>query len=222
VGAPTGRVYYGDLRLWREGIAPEERYGRILLQEFQGIDQARVLVIAASANAGLDLEVRCLGFPNPSAKNRRGWIAVKRALRVAMDARIHRTDPVVWIEDDTTRRVVTSYGGSPAVNVAGGHPHANGDVVLIRRLGVGLFSLGTVMNATGTAFDVASVLMPGLPLHAIQAGDEILLVEAYWPGMVWRDFEPRGEQGWYAKDVAYSFRGSGSASYARTTAAVGT
>ena len=39
MGAATGRFYYGDFRLWREAIAPEERYARTLLQEFQGIDQ---------------------------------------------------------------------------------------------------------------------------------------------------------------------------------------
>src|SRR5262245_165493 len=110
MGAATGRLYYGDFRLWREAVAPEERYGRTLLQEFQGIDQARSLVIAASANAGLDLEARCLGFPNPSSKNRKGWVSVKRALRVGMDARIHRIDPVVWVEDDTRSKAVTAYG----------------------------------------------------------------------------------------------------------------
>jgi hypothetical protein len=219
VAGATARLYYGDFRLWREAIAPEERYGRTLLQEFQGIDQPRVLVIAASGNAALDLEARCLGFPNPSAKNRKGWVAVKRALRVAMEARIHRADPVVWVEDDTTLRVVTGLG-APFVQVAGGHPYVNGDVVLIRRAGVGLFTLGTVMNATGTAFDVSSLTV-GIPVHPIQAGDHVLLVEAYWVGMVWRDFEPRGEMGWYAKEVAYSFRGSGALTYARTAAAVG-
>jgi len=90
----------------------------------------------------------------------------------------------------------------------------------VRRAGVGLFSLGTVSGATGTAFNVSS-LMVGIPLHAIAAGDEAFLVEAYWPGMVWRDFEPRNEMGWYAREVGYSFRGSGSSTYARTTAAVG-
>jgi len=220
VGAATGRFYYGDFRLWREAIAPEERYGRTVLQEFQGVDQPRALVIAASANAGLDLECRCLGFPNPSAKNRRGWVAIKRGVRVGMEARLHRTDPVVWIEDDTTRRVLTSVGGSPALNVAGGHPYINGDVVLVRRAGVGLFSLGTVSGATGTAFNVSS-LMVGIPLHALAAGDETFLVEAYWDGMVWRDFEPRNELGWYAKEVGYSFRGSGASTYARTAAAAG-
>ena len=39
--------------------------------------------------------------------------------------------------------------------------------------------------------------------------------------MVWRDFEPKNEMGWWAKEVAYRFRGSGSNTYARTAAAVG-
>ena len=95
-----------------------------------------------------------------------------------------------------------------------------GDVVLVRRAGVGLFSLGTVSGATGTAFNISS-LMVGIPLHAFLAGDEVLLVEAYWAGMVWRDFEPRNEQGWWAKEVVYTFRGSGALTYARTAAAVG-
>ena len=217
MGAATGRFYYGDFRLWREAITPEERYARTQLQEFQGIDQPRALVIAASANAGLDLDCRCLGFPNPASKTRKGWVAVKRALRVGMDARVHRTDPVVWVEDDRTLRVLTGVGGSPAFHVATGHPFVNDDVVLVRRAGVGLFSLGTVSGATGTSFDLASVL--ATPLHPIQVGDEALLVEAYWDGMVWKDFEPRNEQGWYAKEVVYAFRGAGTSSYARTSAA---
>ena len=220
MGAATGRFYYGDFRLWREAIAPEEHYARTLLQEFQGIDQPRALVIAASGNAGLDLQCRCLGFPNPGSKTKKGWVAVKRGLRVGMDARIHRTDPVVWVEDDTTLRVLTSVGGSPLLNVAGGHPYVNGDVVLVRRAGVGLFSLGTVLGATGTAFNISS-LMVGIPLHAFMAGDEVLLVEAYWAGMVWRDFEPQNELGWWAKEVVYTFRGSGALTYARTAATVG-
>jgi hypothetical protein len=85
---------------------------------------------------------------------------------------------------------------------------------------VGSYSLATVLNATGTAFDVSS-LMVGIPLHTILAGDEVLLVEAYWAGMVWKDFEPRNEQGWWAKEVCYTFRGSGALSYARTVATVG-
>ncbi len=220
MGAATGRVYYGDFRLWREAMAPEEHYARTQLQEFQGVDQPRLLVIAASANAGLDLECRCLGFPNPGSKTRSGWLAVKRGLRLGMDARIHRTDPVVWVDDDTTLRVLTAVGGSPAYEVAGGHPYANGDVVLVRRAGVGLFSLGQVLNATATAFDLSSLLV-GIPVHAIQIGDEVLLVEAYWLGMVWRDFEPKNEAGWWAREVVYTFRGSGTSSYARTAAAVG-
>lgn len=218
MGAPTARLYYGDFRLWREAIAPEERYARTLLQEFQGIDQARVLVIAASGNAGLDLEARCLGFPNPSAKNRKGWVAVKRALRLGMDARIHRTDPVVWVEDDTRSKAVTAY--APGTVTAPGNDAQVGDVILLRRAGVGLWSLATVQ---GIPVPGSLTILPvaGTTLHAIAAGDELHLVEAYWLGMVWRDFEPRGDAGWYAKEVAYAFRGSGASSYARTVAAVG-
>jgi hypothetical protein len=217
MGAATGRFYYGDLRLWREAIAPEEQYARTLLQEFQGIDQAKMLVIAASGNAGLDLHARCLGFPNPASKNRRGWVAIKRVLRVAMDARIHRTDPLVWVEDDTTLRVLSGVAG-PLMTSAP-HPYVTGDVLLIRRVGVGLWSLVTATVVGASTFNAAAV--PGTILHAIQPGDEVLRVEAYWLGMVWKDFQREGDQGWYAKEVLYSFRGSGAYSYARTAAAVG-
>ena len=107
-----------------------------------------------------------------------------------------------------------------ALTVAGGHPYVNGDVVLVRRAGVGLFSLGSVLGATGTAFNLSSLSL-GIPLHAILAGDEVFLVEAYWLGMVWRDFEPRDERGWWAREVGYTFRGGGALTYARTTATVG-
>jgi len=142
------------------------------------------------------------------------------------------------VQEDQARVVLTRHGrpvaalvpvtalaaldllGSPYIQIAGGHPYVGGDVVLVRRGSVGSYSLATVLNATGTAFDISS-LMVGIPLHAILPGDEVLLVEAYWLGMVWRDFEPKNEQGWWAKEVAYSFRGSGASTYARTLAAVG-
>lgn len=219
MAGPNERYFYGDLRLWQHGLDHVEAPARGQLLSFQGVDQKRALVIPASANHQLELAVRCFGAPNPASKTRRGFRAILRALRVALEDRSLRADPVVWVEDDSRSKVVGGYAAPTITSVA--HGFADGDVVLVRRLGAGLFSLATVSAAAADTFVVTAVA--GTALHAIAAADEIHLVEGYWAGMVFAGLAPvtPGDEDWWTEGLEYRFSGSGSSSYARTTAAVG-
>lgn len=216
---PTERYYFGDLRLWQLGLDHVEAGDRAGNLSFEGVDRKRRLVIPASPNVGLELLVRCVGSPNPASVDRKGFRAALRAMRVALEDRADRADPVVWIEDDRRSKTVTGWA-APTVTCAA-HGYANGDVVLVRRLGAGLWSLATVSNVAAGTFDLTAVT--GTALHAIAAADEIHLVEGYWLGMVASSperVEP-GEEDWWAEAIGYRFVGSGSTTYARTAAAVG-
>ncbi len=216
---PNERYFYGEFRLWQDGLDHHELPTRGTLQTFQGVDRLRGLVIPASPGNLLGLEVRTVGNPNPSTRTRRGFRAIIRAVRVGLEARSARSDPVTWVEDSTVSDSVDSYA-APTVTAAG-HTYINGDVVLIRRAGLGLWSLATVSNVGAGVFDVAAVT--GGQLHAIAGSDEIHLVEAYWLGMVLAGaptVAPAGPDH-YAMEIRHSFLGAGLYDYARTTATVG-
>lgn len=220
MGVPNERYYYGDLRLWQHGLEHAEAPSRGQLLSFQGVDQLRALVIPASPNNDLEVGVRCFGAPNPASKTRAGFRAILRAMRAALEARSARGDPLVWVEDDTRSKAVSAYAAPTVTSAA--HGLSTGDVVLIRRLGAGLFSLVTVTVTGANTFTVAAVA--GTALHAIAAADEIHLVEGYWLGMVFAGLdriEPAPDQDWWSDGIGYRFKGSGSSTYARTTATVG-
>lgn len=219
-GTPTDRYYFGDFKLWGPGIDHAEIPARGTLQEFQGVDQEHALLIPASSNTSLRLRVRTFGEPNPASKTRPGFRSVLAGERRGLVVRSEVADPLVWIEDDTVTDTVSSYA-APTITAAG-HPFANGDVVLVRRAGLGLWSLATVSNAAANTFDVAAVAQT--TLHAIAAADEIYLVEAYWLGMIFENLDtvpPKDDGDWYADELAYTFAGAGRYVYERTAAAVG-
>lgn len=221
MGAPTERYYYGDFRLWQHGRGHVEEYARQVTLTFDGVDQVRGLVIPVAPSALLDLTVTCMGLPNPASRTQRGWRALVSAINRGLVERSARADPVVWVQDD---EVTDTVGGFAAgVVSANSHPFLDADVVLIRRATAGAWSLAAVSNALTHTFEVAPVT--GTALHAIQAGDEIFLVEAYWLGMV--ATLPKAvaanttDGDWWAEGIEYGFRGSGLYTYARTAAAVG-
>lgn len=220
-GAPTSRYYFGDFRLWKAGDTHVEEPQRAVALEYQGVDQERALIVPSSPNLSLPLRVLCLGEPNPVAANRRGWKALVAALRRGLEARSERADPVVWVEDDSRSKLVTGYAAPTVTSAA--HGFSNGDVVLVRRAGPGLWSLATVGAAAANTFTVTAVA--GGQLHAIQAGDEIHLVEAYYLQNVYLGLEPvvPGAEGddWLAERVTYLFKSSGRYTYNRTAATVG-
>ena len=221
MSTPTERYYYGDFRLWKHGRGHVEQWSRQTTLVFDGVDQVYGLVVPAAPSALLDVTVACMGPPNPAANTQAGWRSVVRAVGAGLLDRSARADPVVWIQDDTVTDTVDAFG-DPLLT-ANGHPFANDDVVLIRRAGAGLWSLATVSVALTNSFHVTAVT--GTSLHAIQAGDEIYLVEAYWLGMVSKLMRPvpvpDEDADTFADKVEYEFQGSGRYTYSRTAAAVG-
>lgn len=221
MGTASGRAYYGDFRLWREVYEPAQLWTRGVLQEHKGVDRARMLVTGRSANAGMPVQVRCAVPPNPDARTLAGLVALQRAQLVALTDRAQRTDPLVWVAEDSTLHTVSAYA-APQVTSAG-HPLANGDVVLLRKAtgGVGEYLLGLVSNVAANTYDVASLEPAGV--HVPVAGTQALLVEAYWRGMVLESVPPPAleDGGWWAREALYGFKGSGTYTYARTTANVG-
>lgn len=217
---PTARFYFGDFRLWKAADTFDAAPTRLPVQEHVGVDQDRVLVVSNTLGAGVVLTALCAGEPNPVARNQRGWKSLSAALRAGLEARGTRKDPFVWVADDTRSKAVTSYAAPTVTRAA--HGFSNGDVLLVRRAGVGLWSLVTVSGAAAGTFDVAAVT--GTSLHAIAGGDELHLVEAYHLGMAYvglqgSGLDPRGD--WLAERIAYTFRGSGRYTYHRTAASVG-
>lgn len=221
MGAATGRAYYGDFRLWREGIEYVERPARASVQEFEGVDQDFALVIPSSVNARLEVLVRCLGYPNPVQRDRAGFRSILRAVRAGMQARADRLDALVWIEDDTTLRTLSGVAGP--LQTSAPHGYSTGDVLLIRRAGVGLWTLLTATVVGADTFTGAAVT--GTILHALQPGDEVLRVDAYWVGMVAQPFpqavEPQDSGDYWNPSIEYAFQGSGEHTYARAAATVG-
>lgn len=220
MGTPTGRLYYGEFRLWREAYEPQEVPNRGVLQTFQGVDQLEELVVPSSPNHGLELVATCLGFPNPASATTKGWVALARGLRRALWDRSLRMDPLVWVEDDTTLRVLSGVAGPLQTSAA--HGYSTGDVLLIRRAGAGLWSLVTATVVGPTTFNAVAVT--GTSLHALAPGDEVLRAEAWWVSCAFAGLEPMkaGPGGrYFAQEVVYKFRTSGRYSGTRTAAAVG-
>lgn len=220
-GAATCRAYYGDFRLWREGIEYLERPSRASVQTFDGVDQDHALVIPSSVNAQLEVSVRCLGYPNPVQRDRAGFRAILRAVRAGLQARADRLDALVWIEDDGTLRTLSGVAGPLQTSTP--HGYSTGDVLLIRRAGVGLWTLLSATVVGADTFTGAAV--SGTILHALAPGDEVLRVDAYWLGMVAQPFpqpvEPRDEGDFWNPSIEYGFQGDGKLTYARAVATVG-
>lgn len=215
--AITQRIYFGDYRLWREPIEPplEKDCARTVTQEFQGLDRDRALLVSASSSTAQNLVARCLGFPSTTATTMRAWLSLKRAIRRSLVERSQRKDPLVYIEDDTLSKTVASYLAPNAT--VNGHGRSVGDRLLIRRAGTGLWSLVRV-TVVADPNTIAIAAETGTTIHALENGDEVHLVEAYWLGAVWLSMTPQNEMGWYAKELTYVFRYAGILDYARTAA----
>lgn len=203
-------AYYGDLKLETElrSIVPSEARGNV--QVHIGVDRLRALYVTTSPNYTTPLEVRCFWAPE-SDFSKTGFRAREMAVREALVARSEELHPVFWIEDDSLSKTVGSYSAPSVTSTS--HGFSDGDVVLIRRLGSGLYTYGQISNATTNTFDLGDS-------HGITTGDDIHLVEKYWAGMVYNQMgaiTPAEHGDYYAEDVTYSFSGSGDTTYQRTS-----
>lgn len=209
---------WGSLFLWREGIVDEEADELAPPQEHFGLDQDTRLLVPSSRGAKLTLPIRCLGAPHPDhLEAQKGWRATWATMRAALRARMNRSDPVVWILDGEAKKVVSGYS-APTITTSTPHGLTVGDVALVRRSGTATYTLGAVLTTpTDSTFTMAATY----GAHAIATSDEVHLVEAYWSPMLYVSAAPApfaGQGDHYAKEVIYTFVGSGSAVYRRTAA----
>jgi hypothetical protein len=200
-------AFFGDLKLptLLRGLVPQIQRG--VTQMFQGNDRLRALVVAASPNFVAGLDAICFIAP----ETKKGFRSREMALHAALVERGEGYYPVCWIDDSTRSKVVGSYS-APTIT-SNSHGFSNSDRVLIRRAGVGLYTIGTVAGATSNTFTVSAN-------HAILAGDEIHLIEEYYDRMVFQDISPirlSADGDYYTEELTYKFVGNGSTVYARTT-----
>jgi hypothetical protein len=180
------------------------------MQVHLGVDQDRALVVPTSPNYTTSLDVTCFWAPAADfskTKFREGEMGVRDAL-IARSPDVH---PLVWIEADTPAREITSFSGATVTSTS--HGLSSSDVVLIRRLGADLYTLGAIGSVTTHTFALA-------PAHAYANGDDIFKVEAVWYGMAFDQMSPvtpSGQGDSFAEEVVYRFVGSGSLTYRRQT-----
>lgn len=221
-GTPTSRYYHGDFRLLHHGEDHVEDPQLLPAQEHQGVDQDRVYLVPSSPNASVNVLVSCIGVPHPTVPNAQGWKAQVAGLRTAREARAERLDPLVWVARDDLSTAVSAWA-APKLT-APGNTYVVGDVLLVRRAGVGLWSLVSVTGLPGGPGEVNVAAVAGTTLHAIHVADEVHLVEAYYLGMRWAALEPIGPGmfgAWVAERIRYAFRGAGRYTYNRTASSVG-
>jgi|SRR5688572_26088115 len=209
------RYYFGDWRLYGTPDDHFDQPERGAVLEFEGSDQDHALVIPANPNWRETVVVRLLVTPNASDRSYKGLKALVRTQRAALIVRSSRADPFVWVQDDARSKAVGGYA-APVVT-SNAHGFSNGDVLLVRRAGAGLWSLVTASAVAANTFNVAAV--PGTTLHAIAAADEIHLVEEYRLGCVLAshpDVE-RQEEPTFREGFELGFRASGRYTYARAS-----
>lgn len=203
-------AFFGDLKLPSEMryVIPEHVRG--VSQVHQGVDRARALHMPTSPNFTVNLLVRCFWAPETDY-SKAGFRAREYAVRDALITRSEATYPLVWVETDIGK-TVSSYS-APTVTCTA-HGLSNGDVVLIRRNGQDLYTLGAISSVATNTFEVTAG-------HAIQNGDDVHLVQAYWEGMIFQDMsaiEPVEAAGdYYAEAVDYRFFGGGTVTYNATS-----
>lgn len=171
------RAFYGDLLLpdTLYGWHPSEPRGSV--QWHDGLDQQEAVAFAQSPNYRPALEV--VTFWDPEASyTKEGFRAKEAAVRAAARARSERSDPVFWVED--IGLTVSTYVGT-TVTTSAAHGLIVGDVVLVRRNGLGLFTYAELATVgSTTTFDVADG-------HGIANGDDVYRVEEYIAGQIFRD-----------------------------------
>lgn len=221
MGTATGRAYWGDFGLLGSMREPVEKPTRLVLQEFRGVDRKNALVIPASSNVKLELQVATAGAVNTASRTQRGLRGALMEERAQLVLRSLRADPVVWVCDNTRSKLVTSYAAPTITSAA--HGYVNGDVVLLRKPAhqAGAFLLGVVSAATANTFQLGSLDPAGTRVPT--ALDELHLVEAYWRGMVLATIPqvPPGPGDYFAEELVYGFAGAGVWTYHRTSATVG-
>lgn len=210
------RIYWGDLRLWRTARAVVAGDNRGGMQVYEGIDADDALVMPASPNFSTELECHTLFDPYPDASGdytRVSFRSCIEAMVLALKARAETRHPLCYIDDVAVAATATTVSGTPTgtgpytiTTAVNPHGFAVGNVVLIRRLGSGLYTLRAVASTpAANTFTIAS------QDHSIASGDNILLVHQYWDQMVYAGKGNIGlnpDKNWFNDDAVYTFKGT--------------
>src|SRR5688572_20492795 len=105
--------FFGELRLWREGVRHVPHGKRGHLSEFQGVDRQDTYHYAGSANYSHSLDVHTLFSPTPGLTwpNQRSFRSHYDAMRLALEDRSTLRRPVLYIDDGSSKRTVTNVAG---------------------------------------------------------------------------------------------------------------
>lgn len=205
---PTRLAFLGDLQLGSElrHIIPAQE--RRVTQLFDGVDRSRALIVPASPNITYNLNVITFFAPE-STYSKESFRAREWLIREALISRSEATYPLIWATE--LNKTVSNYTGSTVT--AAGHGMSNGNYTLIRRNGVGLYTLSAIGNVATDTFDITAG-------HAVQAGDDVYLVERYWNGCLFVAFEslePSENGDYYSEMGKFTFACSGSSYYSKTS-----
>ena len=205
-------AFFGDLQLGTALRLMVPSWQRQGAQVYGGVDRTYSLATANSPSWLLELEVVSFWAPETDY-SKKGFRAREMAVSSALQARSEAAHPVVWVENSSNSKTVGSVVGATITSNA--HGFSNGDRVLIRRNGVGLYTLGSVSSVATDTFVITAILGS----HTILAGDNIHLVEEYYGSCITRGMgalRPTTND-YYSEEVSFPFYSSGSATYARTS-----
>lgn len=212
------RAYFQDLKLWgvfKKPLAAEAE----AVQVHQGVDAPTALVLPMG-NATGSLTVLNTWQPETSLT----WLdfrAREKALRAALQARQVR-GPVCIVDDAKSSTVAGVAAGVLTLTSVPPYQFQVNDYVLVRKLGVGSWSL-CKLSAVGAwpAYTVTVGVLQTSGSHTIAIGDDVLKVEISWGDMSFINFPPlMGDQeagDYFARDVPFTFQGVGDTTDATPT-----
>jgi hypothetical protein len=194
--------WFGDLRLWKTGQTHEEAGQRRLSMTFDGVDQESALIIGGYGSFVKRLTAMTFFDMHPSLPyTQKGYRALRSAMLDALIERSYRLHPVVYSVEDLLS--VQSWS-SPTLTTTTDHGLSVGDRVLIRRIGDGLYTYAAVTVVPNTDEIQLSAVT-----HAIQPGDDVVIVESCWEECRYQNFgPPRGvekEGDFFGSEASYEF-----------------
>lgn len=207
------RAYFGDVRLPTvlRSVVPDEQRG--FTQVHVGVDRTTALLLPTSPNYSTRLQVQTFWDPETDY-SKTGFRTREGKVREALRNRSEATYPLLWVEDDTKSTTIASFSGNIITTTANPNGFANGDVVLIRRNGADLYTVGVVGSRDATHITVTAQ-------HAYQNGDGIHLVQRYWSNVIFDAMGPispseRGD--YFAEEASFMFLSStATPAYERTS-----
>jgi hypothetical protein len=162
------RAYWGDLLLPKIHRKTEVSDVFEAPQIHKGIDRASARILSINRNWSAQLAVRTFWSPDADY-TAKAHEAYEAAFRAAVLARCEVPYPLFEVED-ADMQVLSSV---TPITTTTPHGWSTGNVVLVRRLGVGLYTYGAITVTGASTFTIVSQ-------HAIAIGDKVFKVHRYW------------------------------------------